>query len=103
MSEVGQAVKVPLDVAATLGFDGPLQLGKIATGGELCMEGPHLVRHYLQQAQLHAEFLHGGKHHDTVVSDHVISPEEAAAGVREDLRLAMDALMVSIGQSEVVR
>lgn len=100
MSEVGQAVSMSVDPETRAEL---FRLQPAAAGGQLCMEGQQLVRHYLQQAQLHAEFLHGGKHHDTVVSDHVISPEEAAAGVREDLRLAMDALMVSIGQSEVVR
>ncbi|MGH8081878.1 MAG: hypothetical protein ACREP7_14990 [Lysobacter sp.] len=60
--------------------------------GELCMEGPELVRHYLQQAQLHAEFVAGGKNFGTVVEDHVISPEDAADGVRRDIAAALEAL-----------
>lgn len=66
-------------------------LGSVPAEGELCMEGKHLVRHFLQQAKLHAQFLHGGKCHDTVVSAHVISPEEAAAAIREDLDAALAA------------
>lgn len=64
----------------------------IDVGGSISMEGKDLVRHYLQQAQLHAEFLPGGKNHDTVVADHVLTPEEAAQALREDLRDAMAAL-----------
>lgn len=56
------------------------------------MEGAQLVRHYLQQAKLHAEFLPGGKNHDTVVSDHVLSPEDAAEAVRDDLDAALAAV-----------
>lgn len=68
-----------------------IDLGHVQADGELCMEGKHLVRHYLQQASLHAEFLPGGRNHDTVVSDLVLSPEEAAQAVRDDLAAAMAA------------
>lgn len=60
--------------------------------GQLCMEGSQLVRHYLQQARLHSEFLPGGKNHDTVVSEHVLSPEDAAEAVRDDLDAALAAV-----------
>lgn len=66
--------------------------GVIAVDGQLCMEGVQLVRHHLQQARLHADFLPGGESFDTVVSEHVITPEEAATEVRADLDAALDAI-----------
>lgn len=64
----------------------------IAVDGQLCMEGGQLVRHYLQQAKLHATFLTGGKNHATVVEDHVLTPADAAEALRGDLDDALAAL-----------
>ena len=60
--------------------------------GDVCMEGLTLVRHHLQQAHLHAEFLPGGDNADSVVSEHVLTPEEAAAEVRLNLSAAIRLL-----------
>lgn len=44
---------------------------------------------HLQQARKFADFLPGGRSHDTVVSEHVFSPEEAANHLRHELDLAL--------------
>ena len=44
---------------------------------------------HLQQARKFADYLPGGRNHDTVVSEHVMGPEEAANNVRQELDLAL--------------
>lgn len=46
----------------------------------------------VQQARSYARYLPGGEKHDTVVSEHVLTPEEAAAAVREELDGALQLL-----------
>ncbi len=48
------------------------------------MQDEQLTLH-LQQARAYARYLPGGEKYGTVVEDHVLSPEEAAAAVREEL------------------
>ena len=64
----------------------------VVVDGEVSMEGLTLARHYLQQAHLHAEFLPGGDNADSVVSEHLLTPEDAAAGVRLNLSAAIRVL-----------
>ncbi len=44
---------------------------------------------HLQQARKFADYLPGGRNHDTVVSEHVFSPEEASNHVRQELDLVL--------------
>jgi hypothetical protein len=67
-------------------------LGPVAHGGELDMTGANLARHFVQQAHLHAQFLPGGSRHGTVVEDHVLTVDEAAHALRDDLGQALRAL-----------
>lgn len=50
---------------------------------------PEQVILHLQQARAYARYLAGGEKHGTVVEDHVLSPDEAAAAVREELDAAL--------------
>lgn len=50
---------------------------------------PEQVILHLQQARAYARYLEGGEKHGTVVEDHVLSPDEAAAAVREELDAAL--------------
>ncbi|HEY1034637.1 MAG TPA: hypothetical protein VGE09_06620 [Pseudoxanthomonas sp.] len=47
---------------------------------------------HLQQARSYANYLPGGKNFETVVSEHVMGPEEAADSVRKELDLALALL-----------
>ncbi|MDR1076368.1 MAG: hypothetical protein LBL59_08770 [Xanthomonadaceae bacterium] len=62
------------------------------------MDSEQLTLH-VQQARAYAEYLPGGDNCDTVVAEHVLTPEEAAAAVREELDAAMQLLGVG-GQHE---
>ncbi|MNN50941.1 hypothetical protein D3C81_1655510 [compost metagenome] len=55
------------------------------------MQSEQITLH-LQQARAYARYLPGGEKHGTVVEDHVLSPEEAAAAVREELDAALKLL-----------
>lgn len=46
----------------------------------------------VQQARSYARYLPGGEKHGTVVEDHVLSAEDAAAAVREELDEALKLL-----------
>lgn len=47
---------------------------------------------HVQQARAYARYIAGGEKHDTVVADHVLTPEEAAAALREELDAALQLL-----------
>ncbi|MBP2482877.1 hypothetical protein J3A72_003169 [Stenotrophomonas sp. PvP093] len=47
---------------------------------------------HLQQARSYARYLPGGENHGTVVEDHVLSPDQAAAAVVEELDAALQLL-----------
>lgn len=47
---------------------------------------------HIQQARSYARYLPGGEKHGTVVEDHVLSIDEAAAAVREELDAALQLL-----------
>jgi hypothetical protein len=58
-------------------------------------DGPsvgEVVLLHLQQARKFADYLPGGRNHDTVVSEHVFSPEEAANHLRHELDIALAAM-----------
>jgi hypothetical protein len=55
------------------------------------MIGDEVLVH-MQQARKFADYLPGGRNHDTVVSEHVFTPEEAANLLRQELDRAL-ALM----------
>lgn len=61
--------------------------------GEIDMSGVNLVRHHLQQAQLCAEFLQGGSRASSIMAPIVeqacITQDEAAQGVRDSVRAAL--------------
>jgi len=47
---------------------------------------------HLQQARAYARYLPGGENHGTLVEDHVLSPDQAAAAVVEELNAALELL-----------
>ncbi|WP_454262126.1 hypothetical protein [Pseudoxanthomonas mexicana] len=73
-------------------------MGAAMSGRALAAEiddGPsvgEVVLLHLQQARKFADFLPGGRSHDTVVSEHVFSPEEAANHLRHELDIALAAM-----------
>lgn len=60
--------------------------------GQLDMTGINLARHYVQQAQENAEFLQGGAERSELLEALILTPEQAADAVRDDLRQALAAL-----------
>jgi hypothetical protein len=76
-------------------MDGLEISGRAIVAAAQADEGPTVgdeVLLHLQQARKFADYLPGGRNHDTVVSEHVFTPEEAAHHVRHELDLAL-ALM----------
>ncbi|WP_282265600.1 hypothetical protein [Stenotrophomonas sp. PS02298] len=55
------------------------------------MQDEQLTLH-IQQARSYTRYLPGGEKHGTVVEDHVLSADEAAAAVREELDAALQLL-----------
>lgn len=47
---------------------------------------------HLQQARAYARYLPGGEYHGSLVEDHVLSPDQAAAAVVEELDAALELL-----------
>ncbi|OWQ68446.1 hypothetical protein [Stenotrophomonas maltophilia] len=47
---------------------------------------------HLQQARAYARYLPGGENHGSLVEEHVLSPDQAAAAVVEELDAALELL-----------